>query len=61
MTRPDFLTQPGTWVRASRISQSAADYACPLECRRVERRSHRAMYAMAAIFALLALAGYLGA
>jgi hypothetical protein len=60
MSRPDFLTAPGTWVRASRVSQTAADYASPIECRRVERNSHRAMYVLAVIFAALALAGYLG-
>ena len=31
MTRPNFLTSPGTWVRASRTAQSAADYACAVE------------------------------
>lgn len=59
--RPDFLTQPGTWIRASRISQTAADYACPIECRSVERSSHRVMYALVIFAALLAVAGYLGA
>ena len=55
MSRPDFLTAPGTWIRSSRISQTAADYACPIECRRVERNSHRAMYVLAVIAAGLAL------
>ena len=59
--RPDFLTQPGTWIRASRISQTAAEYACPVECRRVERTSHRAMYALVIVTIGLALAGYFGA
>ena len=61
MSRPDFLTAPGTWIRASRLSQTAADYACPIECKRVERTSHRVMYALAIFAALLAVAGYLGA
>ena len=55
MTRPPFLTSPGVWIRASRISQTRADYACPIECRRVERNSHRAMYVLAVIAAGLAL------
>lgn len=60
MSRPDFLTSPGTWIRASRISQTAADYACPLECRRVERASHRVMYALVIVAIALALAGFMG-
>ena len=55
MSRPDFLTSPGTWIRASRISQTAADYACPIECLRVERNSHRTMYALAVVAIGLAL------
>lgn len=31
MTRPDFLTQPGAWIRASRTAQAPADYACAVE------------------------------
>ena len=59
MSRPDFLTAPGTWVRASRISQTAADAACAIECRRVERRSHAAMYVLAAVCAACAVAGWI--
>ena len=29
--RPNFLTSPGVWVRASRLAQSEADYACSIE------------------------------
>ena len=31
VSRPDFLTQPGTWVRASRLSQTPAEYAAAVE------------------------------
>ena len=30
MTRPNFLTSPGAWIRAPRIDQSPADYASPV-------------------------------
>lgn len=33
--------------------------ACPIECRRVERNGHRAMYALAVVAAVLAI--YFGA
>ena len=31
MARPEFLTAPQAWTRASRDSRSAVDRACPLE------------------------------
>lgn len=30
MTRPNFLTSPGAWIRAPLVDQSAADYASPI-------------------------------
>jgi hypothetical protein len=31
MIRPEFLTAPTMWTRASRTSQSPAEYACAVE------------------------------
>jgi len=35
--RPDFLTDPGTWMRTRRIDQSSADYASPITRYKHER------------------------
>lgn len=37
MSRPNFLTSPGSWLRTTRINQSRADYASPLTVYRHER------------------------
>ena len=29
--RPNFLTSPGAWIRSTRIDQTPADYASPIE------------------------------
>ena len=31
MTRPNFLTQPGVWIRTPRSTKSAVDLACAVE------------------------------
>lgn len=40
MTRPAFLTSPGSWVRTARIDQTRADYASAVT-RYKHERSHR--------------------
>lgn len=40
MTRPAFLTSPGSWIRTARIDQTRADYASPLT--RYDRRESAA-------------------
>lgn len=31
MTRPNFLTSPGSWIRSARMDQTPADYASAIE------------------------------
>lgn len=51
MTRPDFLTTPGVWIRASRIDQTRADYACAVEhAQHSTRRTHAAEWVTLALF-----------
>ena len=36
MSRPNFLTSPGSWLRAPRVNESRADYASPITVYRHE-------------------------
>jgi hypothetical protein len=40
MTRPNFLTSPGTWCRTPRRESSPIDDACAVHC--VSKRDHAA-------------------
>lgn len=52
--KPRFTDSPDAWLRASRVHQSAADYASPVE--RFERKGHAAaFYVGAVILAVLSL------
>jgi len=59
MSRPEFLTRPESWTRASRVSESPADYAAAVERHKPAMRPYdwqdRVVMA-AAVLALLALA-----
>ena len=57
--KPDFLTRPDAWTRATRVSESPADYAAAVERHKPARRPYdwqdRVVMA-GAVLALLALA-----
>lgn len=50
--RPNFLTSPGTWLRAPRTDQTAAEYASP-----ITRYAHERSWAWADKFAAGVLVG----